>query len=130
MKSTREQGFSLLEVLVAFSIMALVLGALYSSIGSSVKLVGGIDRKTYALLMAQSLLDSQQTIPFVGWTEQGKTGDGFNWEISTRPLVEEAPIPPLLHEVNITVHWQEGVKTSFVEVHTILPELPVKHEQP
>lgn len=124
MTGTRSRGFSLLEVLVAFSIMALVLGTIYQVSGSSVRLAGGLERKTYALMMAQSLLDSHTTVPHADWSNQGRTGDGFEWQLSSRPLMPKENGLPALHELHVKVIWADGFKTSYVDVMTIVPELP------
>jgi len=124
MTPLRQHGFSLLEVLVAFSIMAMGLGVLYKATGSSVNLTRTIEQRTYAVMMAQSLLDHQQSVPFAGWEDHGRTEDGYEWRLTSEPLPEENPVPPALHQVTLEVLWMDGEKPSSIRLLTVLPELP------
>lgn len=123
-------GFSLLEVLVALSIMAFGLAALYQVSGGSVKAVHDDERYTYAIVLARSLLDRQQTLPTPGWSDTGTTEDGFHWRITSTPLEGQAAAPPPLHQVRIDVGWPDGRKERHVTLHTILPERPPAGEGP
>ena len=67
--SLRQRGLSLLELLVAFAIMAIALGMLYKASGSSARSVGEIQSYQRAVSLAESLLATRDAIPPDGWNE-------------------------------------------------------------
>lgn len=119
---SRVRGFSLLEVLVATSIMALSLGVLYQAAGGSVRNVQRADQRTQALLLAQSLLDAHDTVPADGLRAGGTEG-GLRWQLSSAPYptaFEQAPGWPL-HLVRVTVGWGDGGVGNTIDLSTLLP---------
>ena len=85
----RHRGFSLLEVLVAFVIVALVVTALFRLFGGALGNASAADEWTRALLVAQS------RIYFAVWalrlrytTDAGSEPDGrIDWRTSVTPYV-------------------------------------------
>ncbi len=119
------RGFSLIEVLVAFSIMALVLGVVYRSGAGSLRGAVVADQYSRALLWGQSLVDSRADVPPSGWFDAGTTADGFSWVIASRPLndgEDEGVVEFPLQEVTVRVEWSDRGRSRQVSLSTVLPQ--------
>lgn len=119
----RMAGFSLLELLVALSIMALSLGMLYRSMGGSARQAGDMDVQQRAVLLAQSLLASREAVTGSGWNEEGQE-DGYVWRVRSAPYASGAADPEAvkLHEVVLTIERADDVRPLQWELVTLLPE--------
>lgn len=121
---SRSRGFSLLETLIAFSIMAMVLGALYHSVGNSVRGAAEAERSVSAVLLAQSLLALHPNVPAVGVSGSGVSSDQtYRWRVDSKPFDQDAqPGSPALHEVSVEVSWQDRGRDRSFGLFTVVPE--------
>jgi len=112
------RGFSLLEVLVAFVILALILGVLMQIFSGGLRNASRVDEYQQAMLLGQSKLASIGIeIPLKVSESNGEFDAVYRWHVSIRPyLVAPAqtsdqtglPVPILpvsLLEVEIQVLW-------------------------
>ena len=125
---SRSQGFSLLEILVAFAIAAMALGMLYRVTGNNARQAGGLMQQERAMLLA-----AYETVPPQGLNESAQ-GNDYAWAISSRPYptpANNAPQAARLHEVRVNVQWQDGTNPRSFELASLRPErLPVLGAQP
>jgi general secretion pathway protein I len=83
---TRERGFTMLEVLVAFVIAALALGALYEGAMGGLSATAVAGRTDEAVTRAQShLAVLGHGMAIAPGDTQGDDGGGYRWRMSIRP---------------------------------------------
>lgn len=114
----RQRGYSLIEVIVAFALLALALSLLLGSLSGAARQVRAADEGTRATLHAQSLLAAQgMEKPLVPEQQQGSFENGhFRWSMDVRPYEEprrnpQAPVAPganRLLELTLVVRWGEA----------------------
>ena len=88
----RQQGFTLLEVLVAFVVLAVALGLLLGMLSRGLKQVAQAGSETEASLHAQSLLDSLGTLePVEPGVREGEFERGrYRWRLEVSAAEDEA----------------------------------------
>lgn len=115
-----EAGFTLIEILVAFAIAALVLGALYRvySTGLQASLAG--QRYSNAVLLAQSTLDQLSVI------RPGAADDTVgvyhrSWSIVNHPelLPAASQLQAMPYEITVTIAWREGIHQREVSLSAL-----------
>lgn len=116
---------SLLELLVAFSILAMSLGALYKAMGTNARSVAAAELYQRAIVIGESLLASRDVVPADGLSESGRSGI-YDWHVSSVPFATEAaqrnPSSPPLHELSIEIAWREQDARRSVQLHTLRPQ--------
>jgi len=103
------QGFSLLEVLVAFSILALSLGVLMQLFSGSMRNTLAGDAYSRAVELAESTLALAGTeVPLQAGSHAGEE-KGLRWELNIEPYYpEELLAPPQdiqAYHVSVRVEW-------------------------
>ena len=118
-------GFSLLELLVALSIMSMALGLLYQASTGALRGVADLDMEQRAGVLAQSILEARDAVPAAGWNETGRAAD-MDWRISSAPyetaIARDMAAMPRLHEVRVVVEWDNRRGQRRLELHTLLPQ--------
>jgi general secretion pathway protein I len=118
----RSAGFSLLEMLVAISILGLALGALYQAASGATRNVRTDEKYAYGVELAQSLLADNAKVPLSGVNIQGETSGGFKWRVNTRPIKFQRSALPVgsLHDIEVGVAWVDGRKRREVVLNSVV----------
>ena len=116
MAAGEDRGFTLLEVMVAVSIMALVLVTLLGLKNKTMQDVMLADHMTTATLLAKRMMtDTIVVKPRLPLEDEGEFSEeefkGYAWKktISFTPLSQ-------IMEVRIAVLWKEGTRQEMVEL--------------
>lgn len=132
----RHSGFSLLEILVAFSIMAIALTVLLRIFGTGVNNAVVAEEYTIAVQIAESLMARTGVeTPLAAGEASGNEGEKYDWQIavsqsgrqpSTRerlramaqPNQQQTP-PAQLMSVTVRVSWGDEEPRRSLELHTL-----------
>ena len=114
--SHRQRGFTLIEVVIAFALLAVGLGAALQIAVGSLRQARNAEQFTEAALYAQSLLDT------VGVGERleeggdsGRFGERYAWQLDVTPYevpgdvpLDPALAPVQLYRLDLVVRWERG----------------------
>jgi type II secretion system protein I len=108
-RRSAEQGFTLVEVLVALAIAAVAMVALFRAATQSTTASISVENRMAAATLARSLLlDTAQAPISVAVNQKGKS-EGLSYAITATPLTGSvgrlAPRGLALYEVTVTVTW-------------------------
>jgi general secretion pathway protein I len=115
LKASKQQGFSLLEILVAFSIMAVSLGILLKIFSGGVSAAMVAEDYTVAVQIAESLMaKTGSEIPLKDHQSSGDENDKYYWQLAISPYTfniegfDPKAVKAQLYKVNVTVAWGDG----------------------
>ena len=117
-----EQGFTLVEVLVAFAILALSLTVLYQLFGDSIGQTKRSDMRREALLIAQSKLAEVSALrPITRGETTGDAGADFAWQARIRPsdqADEDQSSVWQLYDIEVAVRATGATSARLVTLKT------------
>ena len=118
-----ETGFTLVEVIAAFAILALAFGVLMTVISNGLRQSAQAERAAEASAVAQSLLARVGTeVVLATGQRSGRNDNGLSWRLRTDPYREagERPQGPIYaYRVTAEVLWQDGVQNRSVTLSTL-----------
>jgi general secretion pathway protein I len=121
---TTERGFTLLEVLVAFSIFTVSLGIIFQIFSKGTRAVMLSDEYTQAVFIAQSRLASAGIEgDFVVGEYSGKENEIYSWTTTVRPFANtddlETNYKLSEREIEVTVNWNSRGKERSIKLNTL-----------
>ena len=128
MRLSRDRGFTLIEVLIAFVIAALALGALVRATTGAIGATHIAGRTDEAVARAESHLAMLSGTMLADLDREGDEGDGFHWRIhiaadgAVAPARQFTGIPPgtvTLYRVSVVVSWSERGRSRAVELDSV-----------
>jgi general secretion pathway protein I len=122
-RSARRQGFTLLEVLVATTIMAVAVGTLLSALSTSVGNAVKVTDSDRAAMLAKHKLDELLAEPLTGggagmWDPR-MTGLQGGWRARVEPFESYQTIPAAagpLYRIVVEVWWRDGANTRSFQL--------------
>jgi general secretion pathway protein I len=123
--SSRCRGFSLLEVLVAFTILAMLLGALFQVFSSGLHAARSGDGFTRATVIAQSrLAELGVEHPLREGVFNGTADDTYHWRVVVSEYIDDQlPVSeggPRPLSINVQVFWEEAGSARTVSLMSLL----------
>lgn len=122
--SSRQAGFSLLEVLVAFAILSISLGVLLQVFATGLRNAGTADDYTQAALYAESILAAiGRETPLSEGNHSGPINDRFSWRGTVSAYTDGMPDPEKTrvraYRVAVEVFWDGFSQTRSVVLETL-----------
>ena len=123
-----QQGYSLIEVIVAFALLALALSLLLGTLSGATRQVRWSGDAGRAALHAQSLLATVGVgAPLRPGQRNGKFDDGrYRWSLQVNPwsdaLPKTGPVAPgdaVLYELVLTVQWGDGGPRERLQLRSL-----------
>jgi general secretion pathway protein I len=123
----KQQGFSLLEILIAFSILALSLGILLKIFSAGVNTAVVAEDYTAAVQIAESLMAKTGVeTPLQNGQDSGLENDKYHWLVEVSPVVfnteeiDATAITAELFKVKVIVSWgDDNVNDRQIELTTL-----------
>jgi general secretion pathway protein I len=121
LKANKQHGFSLLEILIAFSILALSLGILLKIFSGGVNTAGVAEGYTAAVQIAESLMVATGVESDLKPMETtGLKNKKYHWRVSVSPFqftaenLDVTTLAAVLFKVKVTVNWDDDRQVELV----------------
>ncbi|MCX8070640.1 MAG: prepilin-type N-terminal cleavage/methylation domain-containing protein [Thermodesulfovibrionales bacterium] len=121
-KGKNIRGFTLLEVIVAVSILAIAITVIFQIFSSNLRTVSQSEKYLMALMKAEELIgelsiqkELQETVNVT------KTNDGQIVKTEIVKTLDErtTDLPVILYEIRVSVFWQQGNTEKSVILKTL-----------
>jgi general secretion pathway protein I len=123
----KQKGFSLLEILIAFSILALSLGILLKIFSAGVNNAVVAEDHTAAIQIAESLMaETGVETPLQAGQDSGLENEKYHWLVEVSPFafnpekIDTTTITAVLFKVKVIVSWgDDNTSERQVELTTL-----------
>ena len=117
-----QQGFSLLETLVALAVLAIALGVIYQIFGTSLRNMQYAKDYSYAQMLAESKLSElSKGIPVKEGAYGGDFNDKYSWQMDVAPLPvvsDDGADEVNKFRVDFSVRWNSGGRQQMITLRT------------
>lgn len=124
MTSQGQQGFTLVEALVAFAILALVLLAALRTAGTGLRAIDAAAANEAAVLAAQSEMDRIVALGQLPAERRGRIeGTPYTWEVERLPADPSWSQQPLARKplhVRLTLSWPARAGTARIRLERVI----------
>ncbi|WP_243048154.1 prepilin-type N-terminal cleavage/methylation domain-containing protein [Dyella sp. RRB7] len=121
--TSRQRGFSLLEVIAAMLLLAIAFAALMKVAGGSIALTRNADDHSQAALWARSLLDTVDiTTPLHSGSSEGRFDDRYRWHLVVTPWSPgqaDANAPIQMVKLDLDVFWGSRLREHSAHFSTL-----------
>jgi general secretion pathway protein I len=123
--SPAEAGFTLVEVLVAFTVAAMLLGTLLQLFATGLRSVGQVTREVEATLLAESSLEQfGRDEPLQESVDQRRLVNRYTVHLHVHrrdDLIPPGPLSALVtpYDIDVAVSWLDGWRQRSVTLHTL-----------
>ena len=119
----RCRGFTLIEILIALTMFAVIGGGLLQLFNEGLRAARIADDRAHAVLLARSKLTELQAFPFLQpGTLSGRFADGFRWRatlsIGDAPPNRVTQLLPL--KTDIEISWGDGANARSFRLRSLL----------
>jgi len=123
-QSKIENGFTLLEVVVAMAIVGLGVVTLLEIFSLGLRLEARSSTRTEAVAYSRQVIDELLIRRALkDEREEGSLGAGYRWRIQTRPLQEDSGLVPPggweLKEIVMEMRYPDGGREGLLEMKTL-----------
>ena len=125
--SSRQAGFTLIEILAAFLIFSLSFAVIMQIMSSSLRNTRVAGDLTQAALYAQSKMDMLGIdAPVEEGSDSGEFDQRYRWDMQIEPYlvadgrgIDPETIPVDMFRITLTVYWQKGVREENADFTTL-----------
>ena len=121
-KRPKAEGFTLLEILVSLSVMAIATTLVMQLFSANLRAVVRSGDMTSAIIKGEYRLREILAEPFLAekaWNEV--TDDGYRIDVAVSEAMREKTdnLPVNLMEIVLTVHWIDGLREKSLRLKTM-----------
>jgi len=126
----RTAGFTLVELVIAFVLLAIGIVAILGLVGQSALNARLARNRTQAALLAQQrmeeLLSQPDLQPGISEGDFGDRFPQFRWRAQVEQVSESTdPSQTPLYRLTVIVEWQEGARPQSVQLDTLWSPVPL-----
>lgn len=113
-RSSRNAGFSLVEVLCALAVAASAIAVLTGGLGSALKGARSLDQRLGARIILQSILEDELAASTTAAARRDGESGPYRWQLDITLVEPPAKLPPpfRMYRLNASVNWGRGGEVS------------------